>query len=136
MRGQPALDRKERLLYIKIDLVAHFPQSKLSNVIRNVFKGLTRSNLDVWNVPNVLLPFLKGLRVRCCFITPTKDQVKDGERGLDLWRGRSSGDLDKGRVFQIMYIKWAHEVPKNSIDRSEHFLPSITLKKCQYTSPL
>jgi predicted nucleic acid-binding OB-fold protein len=112
MRRQPTLDKERRLLHVKIGLVAQFPRNKLSNMLRSVFKGSSSSNIEVWNVAQVLPAFLRGMRVRRCYNPPTEVQVKQGKRGTDLWQYRKSGALEEGTVFQIVDIKWPHEVKK------------------------
>jgi len=112
MRRQPTLDKERRLLHIKIGLVAQFPRNKLSNMLRGVFKGSSSSNIEVWNVAQVLPAFLRGLRVRRCYKPPTEAQMKKRKRGTDLWQYRQYGALEQGTVFQIVDIKWPHELKK------------------------
>jgi hypothetical protein len=112
LRQQPTLESKTKQFHIWFDLVARFPQWTVMGVILGVFGQIDSRDAPVWNSRIFLMPTFKGLRIRRAYIPPTKEQNKFGARGVDLRDEFARGQLDRGKVFQILEIKWLHEVER------------------------
>ena len=72
--------------------------------------------MDVWNTAPFVGKFLKGLRVRCIYIAPSKDDIILNRKGKVLDAEDPDWEtLKDSYVFQIKEVKWPEDIPTKNL---------------------